>query len=259
MRRTFGPENPYQCPLCGESLATAYDLTPHMRWRHPGMKHCPKCFAMMPADDLPPHLESHRAERVPCPHCGRLMSKRALGGHISSAHGENWMKNPENHRRAMEQRGQNAGYRQHLSDRMKAKNPMMSDSARAQMADSIKDRIAKGDLKAYGGRPYGNGAAPTPAETHLMAAYPNAAYQHVVVLGDGEKPFHYKLDLAWPDKKIGLDVDGTSHQKPSRKAADARKRERLTHIGWVLLRLPNPDALCGKAESLLSAYGITAD
>lgn len=247
---------PFPCPLCDQMIRTPQAYPQHLRWHHPGMKHCPQCRKVMPVDQLAQHLAEHAAEPVCCPHCGKTMDRKSLGGHISGAHSFNPMLLPEVHAAAMQKRSANQHYRQQLSDRMKARNPMRDGNVREKMTITIREKIAAGELKPYGGRPYGNGAQATPAEQAAAELYPSASPQHVVPLGDGDTPYHYKIDIAWPSLKIGVDLDGSSHSRADRKAADRRKFERLACAGWTLLRMSNRDVLSGKLPSLLSSYGI---
>jgi len=54
-------------------------------------------------------------------------------------------------------------------------------------------------------------------------------------------PTHYKLDLANPEKKIAIEVDGFSHR--SRKKIDQKKDAKLASFGWKVLRFWNRDIL----------------
>ena len=139
---------------------------------------------------------------------------------------------------------------------MKTNNPMSNPAALAKMTTTIQGYIDSGRIKPFGGRPHGNGNAPTPAEQAAAQLYSQARTQWVVILGDGERPEHYKLDLAWPEQLIGLELDGSSHNLRARKAADQRKIARLGRLGWTILHAPNQDALSGKIASLLSPFGI---
>lgn len=126
------------------------------------------------------------------------------------------------------------------------------------MMTTIRGKVARGEMAAYGGRPYGNGRPPTPVEAAVLQRYPDAVPEFAVKVGDGERPYHYKLDLAWPSLKVGLELDGSSHGPARRREADQRKDARLHATGWTILRVPNEAALSEETASLLSACGITA-
>lgn len=67
---------------------------------------------------------------------------------------------------------------------------------------------------------------------------------HVVPLGRiPGYPTHYKLDLANPARMITIELDGPSHNAVKRKEADRRKTEKLSSLGWTVLRFWNKDIL----------------
>lgn len=246
----------FTCPLCAEVVTSRYSLPMHFRWKHPGKKHCPECLEVMNADELPAHTAGHRSRLRPCPICHQEMHPKSIGGHIASAHGCNAMKNPEVHKRAMAKRSENQDYRDYLSNRMKAKNPMSSDASRSAMRGKVLSLQQSGELLPFGNqRKHGNGGAPTEAEATFLQTFPQALFNHAVSLGDGERPFHYKIDAAFVEQKIAVEIDGTSHV--GREEADRRKDARLSRIGWTVLRMTNEDVLSGKFASLLLPSGIT--
>jgi len=76
-------------------------------------------------------------------------------------------------------------------------------------------------------------------------------------------PTHYKLDLALPERRIAVEVDGTSHH--GRRDKDAKKDERLASLGWTVLRFWNQDILIWRDSGMpmgssisttLAAHGI---
>ena len=60
--------------------------------------------------------------------------------------------------------------------------------------------------------------------------------QNVIVPMGSERPNHYKIDVANPNRKIAVEIDGGSHNGANRKTADARKDSRLAALGWRVLR-----------------------
>ena len=56
-------------------------------------------------------------------------------------------------------------------------------------------------------------------------------------------PSVFKLDLAEPVLKVGIEVDGHSHMGRKVKAADARKRHYLESRGWTVLHFWNKQIL----------------
>jgi len=56
-------------------------------------------------------------------------------------------------------------------------------------------------------------------------------------------PTCYKLDLACPEKKIGIELDGGSHCSLERRAQDLKKTEFFISQGWSIYRVSNARAL----------------
>ena len=55
------------------------------------------------------------------------------------------------------------------------------------------------------------------------------------------------LDFAWPNKKIGIEIDGAQHEWPERKKSDKEKDEYCMSLGWKILRLKWSD-ICNNTE-----------
>jgi hypothetical protein len=68
-------------------------------------------------------------------------------------------------------------------------------------------------------------------------------------------PTHYKLDLANPERRIGIEVDGFSHR--SRKILDEKKDAKLASLGWIVLRFLNQDILTWKTSGMPTASSIS--
>ena len=56
-------------------------------------------------------------------------------------------------------------------------------------------------------------------------------------------PSIYKIDIANPILKIGIEVDGNSHCALSRQAEDKKKVDLLNSLGWNILRFKNEEVL----------------
>jgi very-short-patch-repair endonuclease len=56
-------------------------------------------------------------------------------------------------------------------------------------------------------------------------------------------PSHYKIDLAFPDIMLAIEIDGGSHASITRKASDQRKDRFLVGLGWTVLRFTNKEVL----------------
>lgn len=59
--------------------------------------------------------------------------------------------------------------------------------------------------------------------------------QHCFVLGPRGR--HVRLDFANPEKRLCVEIDGTSHRKPSKQAHDRERDRMLGERGWRVFRL----------------------
>lgn len=81
-----------------------------------------------------------------------------------------------------------------------------------------------------------------PAEAALESLFPEAARNFHIPTGKSAKlgnAQHYYLDLAWPEIKLDVEVDGYSHSHKDQKLKDAERTEFLNGLGWSVLRFSN--------------------
>lgn len=101
-------------------------------------------------------------------------------------------------------------------------------------------------LRAMGWKPQvqgGNGRGPTPQQL-LLASALGWSIEHVVLTGmprGSPYPSCYKLDVACPELKVGIEIDGLSHHALERKRQDRKKDDFLTGLGWIVLRFRNAE------------------
>lgn len=106
--------------------------------------------------------------------------------------------------------------------------------------------IESGKIVPFGGRKHGNGRPPTESEREMLLRLGPYGFEaeHVVPTEmkprRGGMPTHYKIDLANPETKIAVEIDGSSHRQPRREAADSRKDSFLQSKGWTVLRFQVP-------------------
>jgi hypothetical protein len=127
----------------------------------------------------------------------------------------------------------------YASARMKANNPMSHPESVQKMKDTF---VKIGHKPSIQG---GNGRGPTIPEQILSNAL---GWETNVIVKTfcGRKsgyPTHYKLDVANWDKKVCIEVDGSSHSLLTRKAQDQKKEKYLQDLGWLVLRFSNKEVL----------------
>ena len=101
----------------------------------------------------------------------------------------------------------------------------------------------------------GNGRM-APCEALVGAAMSEWTPQHAVPLGGRQVgyPTCYKLDFAIPERRIGIELDGGSHQSPKGRARDAKKDAKLAELGWSVCRVLNTTVLSKSSTSQLREY-----
>ena len=61
-------------------------------------------------------------------------------------------------------------------------------------------------------------------------------------------PTNYKVDLALPDLKLAIEVDGAGHNTKSQRLLDEKKVTFLTSIGWNVLRFTNEEIMTNSSS-----------
>lgn len=134
--------------------------------------------------------------------------------------------------------------RQHASARMLVRNPMAKPEIREKMAAT---------LRAIGHRPIvqgGNGKPLRVPQAALLAALGDgwvSEYGVRTYAKRGTLPGVYKIDIAHPVARVGIEVDGGSHGSKARQEQDNRKDTFLRGAGWTVLRFTNA-AVMGDLE-----------
>lgn len=140
--------------------------------------------------------------------------------------------------------------RRFASERMRARNPMSREDVRARVSAT---------LRAIGHRPKtrgGNGMLTEPQKALAEAL----GWQCEVAVScprlEG-RPTVYKVDVANPDSKIAIEVDGPSHSALKVKAADRRKEEFLRSCGWSVFRFSNQEVTERLADCVRTVLSTT--
>src|SRR5258706_1676888 len=123
-------------------------------------------------------------------------------------------------------------------ERIRNLNPMSDPNVRQEVCRILKAVKHKPSVRG------GNGHGATLPQ-RIMHKILGSKWNMEYPLSLGKRipgyPTHYKLDLANPEKKIAIEVDGFSHR--SRKKIDQKKDAKLASFGWKVLRFWNRDIL----------------
>lgn len=129
--------------------------------------------------------------------------------------------------------------RRFASARMKEHNPMTKPEVRQRVSET---------LRAIGHRPRirgGNGRGLTVPQGTLLTALGDGWFPEFVV-GTGSRgagiPSAFRIDIANPEAKIAVEIDGPSHSALRVRAADHRKDAFLLSLGWRVFRFSNREA-----------------
>jgi hypothetical protein len=131
--------------------------------------------------------------------------------------------------------------RKAISDNMKENNPMKSEDIRNKVSLKLKEEHALGTKTPRGG----NGHPPTYTESMILERFSGLTWNYAVSLGKRQDgyPTNYKVDLAFIDRQIGIEIDGHSHNVLKRQAQDHKKEEKLKELGWTIIRFTNQQVL----------------
>lgn len=126
--------------------------------------------------------------------------------------------------------------RKYASERMKKNNPMKKPTIREKVSAKLK---AIGHMPKIRG---GNGQVTIPQLLLATALGWEMEYQ-VNTMKKQNYPPVYKIDIANPILKIGIEVDGGSHCPLARQEEDKKKTDFLNSQGWIILRFKNKEVM----------------
>ncbi len=145
-----------------------------------------------------------------------------------------------------------ACYRKEMSERNRLTSPQRMRDHNPMRMPGIREAMTK-TLREIGHKPIvrgGNGKGPSPAQKALFDQLCKIGTGWVLELPIPTKqprgsgfPTCYKIDIAHPESKIGVEVDGSSHHSMVRQAQDRKKLAFLSSVGWSVLKLWNEAAL----------------
>lgn len=194
-----------------------------------------------------------------CPHCGvafRSHMKRQECCSYECAGRLRWVRHPEwvepTKERWRETRARpevQAKVHAHLhSDR----NPFRDPAVRAKSLLAARKR----------GWDHLNGGNGQPASIpqQLLAAALGWSMEVIVPTREGRQsgyPTCYKIDVAEPSLKVGIEVDGDGHKGKKARLRDQKKTDLLEALGWRIMRVSNTEVLNNLREVLLRIASIT--
>ena len=118
---------------------------------------------------------------------------------------------------------------------MKANNPMKNAEIRAKVSATLKK--INHQPKTRGGN--GRGATiPQKMLANALGWQMEYAVKTEKPRGSGY-PTCYKVDIANPEHKIAIEVDGSSHQALERQMQDKKKEALLISKGWKVIQFKN--------------------
>jgi hypothetical protein len=193
-------------------------------------------------------------QQRPCDCCGKIITPKDTHAglqrfcdQVCSARW--WMRIPERkakfhspEARAKSGRGRSAFLRSGTPEanaqveRIRKLNPTNRPEVRAKLSARLREMKHKPPIQGGNGRPL-----PVPQQRLLDVLGPEWVAELPVSLGGRFPgyPTNYKLDLALPRLKLGIEVDGQSHNTDKARKRDAKKDGMLVSLGWTVLRFSN--------------------
>lgn len=215
-----------QCARCGEIFHPIAGI-PEVHWNK-------QKFCSVGCGNVNPRswrqLRSKEAQK-PCKQCGVMMRPWTSGNSIQG------------------EKAWNAQECCSQSCAKKYKNPMHADGAIKKLKNTL-HRIGHRPIKQGG-----NGKPFTEPQVRLLKILgsgwrPELAVKTFKRRGSGY-PHCYKIDVANETLKIGIEVDGPTHDSKAKRILDQKKDQLLATLGWKVYRVKNADALrmCSISES----------
>lgn len=120
------------------------------------------------------------------------------------------------------------------------RNPFRDPVKRSEFSNKTHQKLLASGYRMLNG---GNGRGPTRPQLLLSRVLGWPIEYIVPTKGLPGYPSHYKLDIANPELKIAIEVDGVSHLSKAIQAKDIKKTRFLEERGWTVLRFRNAEVL----------------
>lgn len=149
---------------------------------------------------------------------------------------------------ATTQQMSNPAARKNLSEKRIKNNPMHSALIRAKVSETMKKNHTLGGKTPR----MGNGHGMTDQESSIFENMPFLHWNFAISLGKRQPnyPTCYKVDLAYVEKKIAIELDGHSHCPLARQEQDHKKEQKLEELGWTVVRFKNEEVTNSLEEVL---------
>lgn len=120
------------------------------------------------------------------------------------------------------------------------RNPFRNPVKRAEAQNKAHRKLMASGYRMLNG---GNGKGPTRPQLMLVSLLGWPTKYVVPTKGLPGYPSHYKLDIANPERRVAIEVDGQSHSSKAVRAKDIKKTRFLEERGWTVLRFRNAEVL----------------
>lgn len=121
------------------------------------------------------------------------------------------------------------------------RNPFKQEKRAAEIRKKGQATLRRQGYKHLTG---GNGQAmPLPQRLLAEALGWKTEYPIPTMTRRKKIPTSYKVDLANPKRKVGVEVDGQSHLTKERRRLDRKKEKVLADLGWRIIRVTNKEVL----------------
>ena len=146
-----------------------------------------------------------------------------------------------------------------MSRRMQENNPSKDGNVVQKILQTRRERGSLDSLRYHRG---GNGKL-SPMQMLLLNKLRDLVVPELAIsLGRPRQPGYptsYKVDLAIPQVRLAIEIDGLGHNTQTARSKDAKKQAKLESLGWRVLRysnqaiLENTDGIASEIRNLHKA------
>lgn len=236
---------PKECKICGNLIPPHVTINGKVH-KFYGRVYCLNCVPFGTHNiKNRPKIEEAVDITCKCPYCNKEFGKYGIRAHIWRVHGEG-----RNHRpRKPYYAPWNKGLSKKTDERVaaSARKDSLSNGGKnsyyfgKHLGDTTKRKISTGMKKAHEeGRAWNIGINHWDGKP----SYPEQFF--IKVIGndfhDKNYSFNYvvgrfRIDFAWVDKRLAIEIDGGQHEREDNKKRDLRKDKYLRSLGWKILRI----------------------